>query len=64
MSSAETTAPHEEVETEPRRRGLRTVLLSLGVLGLVLALVVGGASWFAMNRYAGNIDRVSGAAGR
>jgi LCP family protein required for cell wall assembly len=43
----------------PGRRTLRRVLISLGVLGLVLALVVGGGLWFLTNRYAGNIDRVA-----
>ncbi|MGY1688905.1 LCP family protein [Geodermatophilus sp. SYSU D01105] len=42
----------------PRRRA-RRVLITLGVLGLVLALVVGGGLWFLTERYAGNIDRVS-----
>jgi LCP family protein required for cell wall assembly len=41
----------------PRRR-LRRVLISVGVLGLVLALAVGGGAWYLVNRYAGNIDRV------
>ncbi|WNV76015.1 LCP family protein [Geodermatophilus sp. DSM 44513] len=43
-----------------RRRALRRVLVGLGVLGLVLALVVGGALWFLTDRYAGNVDRVAG----
>jgi len=43
----------------PRRRTLRRVLISLGILGLVLALVVGGGLWFLTDRYAGNIDRVT-----
>jgi LCP family protein required for cell wall assembly len=47
-----------EPATDPRRL-LRRVLISVGVLGLVLALVVGGGLWFLTNRYAGNIDRVS-----
>jgi LCP family protein required for cell wall assembly len=34
------------------------VLVSLGVLGLVLALVIGGGIWFLTNRYAGNVDRL------
>jgi LCP family protein required for cell wall assembly len=42
----------------PRRRRLRRVLISDGVLGLVLALAVGGGAWFLVNRYAGNISRV------
>src|SRR3954471_9204881 len=40
-------------------RTLKRVLISLGVLGLVLALVIGGGLWFLTNRYAGNIDRVA-----
>ena len=43
----------------PRHRTLRRVLISLGVLGLVLALLIGGGLWFLTNRYAGNIDRVA-----
>jgi LCP family protein required for cell wall assembly len=35
------------------------VVVSLGVLGVVLALVVGGSLWFLTDRYAGNVDRVS-----
>jgi LCP family protein required for cell wall assembly len=42
-----------------RHRGLHRTLISLGVLGLVLALVVGGGLWFLTHRYAGNIDRVA-----
>jgi len=41
----------------PRTR-LRRVLISVGVLGLVLALAIGGGAWYLVNRYAGNIDRV------
>ena len=60
VSSAETTAPDEHTETaRPRRRSPHRLLVTLGVLGLVLALVVGGALWFLTDRYAGNIDRVS-----
>jgi LCP family protein required for cell wall assembly len=50
----------EEPATRPRRRPLRRVLISVGALGLVLALVAGCGLWFLTNRYAGNIDRVSG----
>jgi LCP family protein required for cell wall assembly len=47
-------------EQDPdRRHPMRRVLISLGVLGLVLALLVGGGLWYLTNRYAGNIDRVS-----
>lgn len=49
----------DDVEKRPRHT-LRRVLLALGVLGLVLAVVVGGGLWFLTNRYAGNIDRVAG----
>ncbi|MGY2078749.1 LCP family protein [Modestobacter sp. SYSU DS0657] len=42
----------------PRRRLLKRTLLSLGVLALVVALVVGGGFWYLTNRYAGNVDRV------
>ena len=59
MSSAETAVPEAAAETAPRHRRLRRVLITIGVLGLVLALVVGGAFWFFTDRYAGNIDRVS-----
>jgi LCP family protein required for cell wall assembly len=46
-------------DTEPRpRRKTRRILISLGVLGLVLALVIGGGIWFLTDRWAGNIDRV------
>ncbi|WP_254781884.1 LCP family protein [Modestobacter sp. DSM 44400] len=41
-----------------RRRTWRSALVALGVLGLVLALVVGGGLWFLSSRYGGNIDRV------
>lgn len=51
-------ATTEQVRTAPRRRPVRRTLISLGVLGLVLALVVGGGLWFVSNRYGGNIDRV------
>lgn len=42
-----------------QRRRLRRVLIGLGILGLVLAVLVGGGFWFLTERYAGNIDRVS-----
>jgi hypothetical protein len=55
--------PVEEPAGEPapvrRHSALRRVLISLGILGLVLAVLVGGGLWFLTNRYAGNIDRVS-----
>ncbi len=45
-------------EAAPRRRWLRRTLITLGVLGLVLALTIGAGAWFFTNRYGGNIDRV------
>ena len=36
------------------------MLAAVGIVVLVLALVVGGAAWFLVDRYAGNIDRVAG----
>ena len=41
-------------------RTLRRLFISLGVLGLVLALTVGGGLWLLTERWAGNIDRLSG----
>jgi LCP family protein required for cell wall assembly len=40
-------------------RSLKRVLISLGALGLVLALVLAGGLWFLTTRWAGNIDRVA-----
>jgi LCP family protein required for cell wall assembly len=51
-------APVEGGGAHARGRALRRALISVGVLGLVLALVVGGGLWFLTNRYAGNISRV------
>jgi LCP family protein required for cell wall assembly len=48
--------PDDDAPT--RHRSMRRVLISLAVLGLVLALTVGAGLWFLTNRYAGNIDRV------
>lgn len=50
----------EPAEEHPRKhRVLRRILISLGVFGLVLALIIGGGLWFLTDRYAGNIDRIS-----
>jgi LCP family protein required for cell wall assembly len=49
----------QDDEAPRRHRTLRRVLISLGVLGLVLAVIVGGGLWFLTNRYGGNISRVS-----
>jgi LCP family protein required for cell wall assembly len=43
------------------RHALRRLLVVLGVLGLTLALVVGGGLWFLTERYAGNMQRISDA---
>src|SRR4051794_6217843 len=66
MSADVSSAPDERApeptleQPEPAaHRTLKRVLISLGVLGLVLALVIGGGLWFLTNRYAGNIDRVA-----
>jgi len=40
-----------------RSRALRRALVVVGVLGVVLALVVGGGLWFLTDRYGGNLDR-------
>jgi LCP family protein required for cell wall assembly len=42
----------------PRRSRLRRTLVTVGVLGLVLALAIGGGLWYLTSRYGGNIDRV------
>jgi LCP family protein required for cell wall assembly len=48
-----------DVDERPRgRRWLRRTLVTVGVLGLVLAVAVGGGLWFVSNRYGGNIERV------
>jgi LCP family protein required for cell wall assembly len=52
-------SPAGGAATHSRRRVLRRVLISVGALGLVLALVVGTGLWLLTNRYAGNIDRVA-----
>jgi len=49
----------DDADEHPRkRRWLRRSLISLGVLALALAMVVGGGFWYLTNRYAGNIERV------
>jgi LCP family protein required for cell wall assembly len=59
-SAAETPAGAPADDEQPgRKRVLRRILISLGILGLVLAVVIGGGLWFLTNRWGGNIDRVS-----
>jgi LCP family protein required for cell wall assembly len=49
----------DETPTRSRRsRVVRRILISIGILGLVLAVLIGGAVWFLTERYAGNIDRI------
>jgi LCP family protein required for cell wall assembly len=50
--------PGDDDDSPRPRRTMRRVLISLGVLGLVLAVVIGGGVWFLTDRWAGNIDRV------
>src|SRR4051794_40029238 len=45
-------------------RALRRVLISVGIIGLVLAVAIGGGVWFLTERYAGNIDRVADVFGK
>jgi LCP family protein required for cell wall assembly len=53
-------SPHDEHGERPARsRVLRRILISLGILGLVLAVVIGGGMWLLTDRWGGNIDRVS-----
>src|SRR3954454_14069946 len=67
LMSADVSGAPDERAPEPTlddpapspHRTLKRVLISLSVLGLVLALVIGGGLWFFTNRYAGNIDRVA-----
>jgi LCP family protein required for cell wall assembly len=49
----------EDGARPPGRRWLRRTLVTVGVLGLVLAVAIGGGLWFVSNRYGGNIERVS-----
>ena len=51
-------APVTEDTPASRGRLLRRALLGLGVVGLVLALAVGGGAWFLADRYGGNVDQV------
>ena len=54
--------PLEPAGAAPGRgRVVRRVLLSIGILGLVLALAIGSGLWLLTARWGGNIDRVSDA---
>jgi LCP family protein required for cell wall assembly len=48
----------DEEAPAPRRHAVRRALVTLGVLAVVLAVVIGGGLWFVTARYAGNIDRI------
>ena len=57
---ADPSRPLLEDPALPRRsRVLRRILIGLAILGLVLAVAIGGGLWFLSERWAGNIDRVS-----
>ena len=57
-STEQVAATNDGATPRPRKRRLRRALVSVGVLGLVLALAIAGGAWFLVNRYAGNVDRV------
>jgi LCP family protein required for cell wall assembly len=63
-SEATADAPPATSDADPgpertrRSRVLRRILISVGILGLVLAVLIGGGLWFLTERYAGNIDRI------
>jgi LCP family protein required for cell wall assembly len=49
----------EDLPRRGSRSVLRRVLVAVGILGLVVAVTVGGGLWYLTERYAGNIDRVA-----
>ncbi|TKJ33016.1 LCP family protein [Blastococcus sp. CCUG 61487] len=52
--------PDEVSTSDTTRPGrVRRVLIGLGVVLVVLSLLVAGGSWYLVNRYAGNIDRIA-----
>jgi LCP family protein required for cell wall assembly len=58
--ATDTPPPLLDTSSRPRRsRVLRRVLISVGILGLVLAVVLGGGLWFLSDRWGGNIDRIN-----
>jgi LCP family protein required for cell wall assembly len=58
----DTPPPPLEGSARPRRSHvLRRVLISVGILGLVLAVAIGGGLWYLSDRWGGNIDRISDA---
>src|SRR5687767_5437627 len=59
---SDTSPLSSESPARPRRsRVLRRVLISVGILGLVLAVAIGGGLWYLSDRWGGNIDRISDA---
>jgi LCP family protein required for cell wall assembly len=57
---AGSTPPEADMTGRPHRsRVLRRVLISVGVLGLALAVLIGGGVWLLSERWGGNIDRVA-----
>ncbi len=59
-STPVTDGPTTDGRATRRRRGLRRFLIALGVLVTVLVVLVAGGLWYLTDRYAGNIDRVTG----
>ena len=60
--SAATDPSADDTGSRPQSRHMvRRILLSVGILGLVLAVVIGGGLWFVTQRWGGNIDRVTDA---
>jgi LCP family protein required for cell wall assembly len=60
-TSTKTTTAEQNGTTpaeRPKRKAWRRVVITVGALGLALALVVSGGLWYLTDRYGGNIDRV------
>lgn len=55
---AEDAAGGADREPRPRSRRARRLLTRLAVVAAVVALVAGGAAWFLVERYAGDLARV------
>ena len=56
--AAAVTQTAEQRAKTRRRRLLKRAMISMGVLCVVLAVIIGGGVWFLTDRYAGNIDRL------